>query len=87
MYEMLLDLRKNPIVKTCYAFGDALHITLEKGEGRKQKAESIQNSILNLIQDKIQNYLTSLNHNNVTVKEIAPNIEDCYMKLAQNGSD
>ena len=61
MYEMLLALRKNPNVKTCYAFGDALHVTMKE-----------------------ENEIPSLN--NVTVKIIKPNIEDCYMNLSQNAA-
>jgi ABC-type multidrug transport system ATPase subunit len=42
MYKILLALRKNPMVNTCFAFGDTLHVTLneQKAKGKKQKAES-----------------------------------------------
>jgi len=69
MYQMLLHLRQNPIVKTCFAFGDALHVTLEEN----QKDTQI-----------IENYLITCGHKNLTVKEIKPNIEDCYMNLSQH---
>jgi len=71
MYQLLLDLRKNPLVKTCYAFGDTLHVTLngekEKGEGRK---ESYGLTVLR----------------SYGLKEISPTIEDCYMNLSKNVS-
>jgi len=71
MYQLLLDLRKNPLVKTCYAFGDTLHVTLkgekEKGEGRKDSYG-----------------LTLLR--SYGLKKISPTIEDCYMNLSQNVS-
>lgn len=97
MYKMLLALRKNPMVKTCFAFGDTLHVTLNE-----QKAESVvipfqfiegvnaeggqvskgvpegQGSLY-----EIKNYLISNNFTNIIIKQIAPNIEDCYMNLAQ----
>jgi len=89
MYQMLLDLRKNPIVKTCFAFGDTLHVTL--AESRKQKAETISvipnEATRNEETQTIENYLILCGHKNFTVKKIEPNIEDCYMKLSQNESD
>jgi ABC-type multidrug transport system ATPase subunit len=80
MYQVLLALRKNPMVKTCFAFGDTLHVTLnaeskKEAEGGKQKTE--EENILTLL----RSYgLTA--SNNVTIKQISPNIEDCYMNLA-----
>jgi ABC-type multidrug transport system ATPase subunit len=93
MYQMLLVLRKNPMVKTCFAFGDTLHVTVneQKAEGRKQKAES-QEIPLQSIEGvpegrdslyEIEKYLTNHNFKNITIKQIKPNIEDCYMNLAQ----
>jgi ABC-type multidrug transport system ATPase subunit len=64
MYQILLDLRKNPMVKTCFAFGDALHITL--AENRR----FLRSYALTLLRS-------------YTLKKIEPNIEDCYMNLAQ----
>jgi len=76
MYQLLLDLRNNPMVKTCYAFGDALHVTLngekEKGEGRKESYGLM--------------VLRSYGLQNLTVKQINPSIEDCYMNLSQNAA-
>jgi ABC-type multidrug transport system ATPase subunit len=69
MYQMLLTLRKNPIVKTCFAFGDTLHITIFRGRKFSTPTE-------------IENYLTQHGFNNPIVKKIKPNIEDCYMNLA-----
>ena len=73
MYQILLDLRQNSIVKTCFAFGDTVHVTLT--EEIKQKAE-----------ENIKNYLVELGHTTVIVKQIKPNIEDCYMNLSPNAS-
>jgi ABC-type multidrug transport system ATPase subunit len=84
MYQILLDLRKNPMVKTCFAFGDTLHVTFteEMRRGcdeemrRRQKAEGSYGLAV----------LRSYGLQNVTVKKIKPNIEDCYMNLSQNVS-
>ena len=74
MYQMLLSLRKNPMVKTCFAFGDTLHVTLNDAicRGVLQYAPTAE----------IENYLTQHGFNNPIVKKIKPNIEDCYMNLA-----
>jgi ABC-type multidrug transport system ATPase subunit len=72
MYEMLLALRKNPMVKTCYAFGDALHVTM--------------NDHTPVETDNYPSLPTEMGFNNVIVKQIKPNLEDCYMNLSQHGA-
>ncbi|MCL2167744.1 MAG: ABC transporter ATP-binding protein [Lentimicrobiaceae bacterium] len=83
MYQLLLDLRKNPMVKTCFAFGDALHVTFDdvriEEESRKQKAEMEQEK-----ESYTLTILRSYDFNNITIKQIKPNIEDCYMNLSQH---
>ena len=71
MYSLLLELRKNPMVKTCFAFGDALHVTLKSDEMKEQKTEDPYEIAL------IRSY---------GLKRINPTIEDCYMNLSQNDS-
>ena len=79
MYQMLLELRENPNIKSCFAFGDTLHVTVDaesgrqKGESRRQKGE----------EEYLEDYLVERGYNNITIKQIKPNIEDCYMKLSQ----
>jgi ABC-type multidrug transport system ATPase subunit len=80
MYQLLLELRQNPMVKTCYAFGDTLHVVC--GE-RYQTCDMRQSQIPNL-KSQILNLTIS---KNVIIKEIEPNIEDCYMNLSQNASN
>jgi ABC-type multidrug transport system ATPase subunit len=91
MYQMLLDLRQNPIVKSCFAFGDTLHVTLDDEMIRRCDDKMIVGETLgrpltpnHLL---ITNYLSSCGHRNFTVKEIEPNIEDCYMKLSCHESN
>ena len=92
MYQLLLDLRKNPMVKTCFAFGDALHVTLNDEMTRRSEneAESSSSTSLTNQQKAEESYvlavLQSYGHNNITIKQIEPNIEDCYMNLSQNVS-
>jgi len=69
MYKLLLNLRKNPMVKTCFAFGDTLHVTL------------IDEMMRQLDDEMIKNCLLEDDYKNVVVKKIKPNIEDCYMNL------
>jgi len=90
MYKMLLALRKNPMVKTCFAFGDMLHVTMrEKGE---KETEEISPSNFEGVPEgrgslyEINNYLTEHGFRNIMVKEIKPNIEDCYMSLSKRDS-
>jgi len=88
MYQMLLALRKNLIVKTCFAFGDTLHVTL-KEERRKEKEEKSPSILEGVACEarqgslyEIGNYLIEHGFKNITIKQIKPNIEDCYMNLA-----
>ncbi len=68
MYRLLLDLRQNPQVKTCFAFGDRLHVTF--------------NQKCRMKNEELKQYLETCGHNRVIIQEIKPNIEDCYMSLA-----
>jgi len=77
-------LRKNPMVKTCYAFGDALHVTLKAEE---QKGKKIENSLKSDFQKTTLVTEESYGLTDLRVyglKEIKPTIEDCYMNLSQN---
>ena len=69
MYQILLDLRRNEMVKTCFAFGDTVHVTLNDVKMRG-------------CDDAMMKYLFECGHLNCIVKIIEPSIEDCYMKLS-----
>jgi ABC-type multidrug transport system ATPase subunit len=92
MYQMLLTLRKNQTVKTCFAFGDTLHVTLAEGgkweaEGGRETGEISSSKFEEAPEGRgslyINRFLINNGFKNITVKKIEPNIEDCYMKLAQ----
>lgn len=66
MPALLRALRANPQVTSSFAFGDLHHLTVEAHYSMEQ----------------LRAYLHSTGHDGVEIKEIAPDIEDCYMKLA-----
>lgn len=66
MPRLLKDLRENPEVQTCFAFGEVHHVTVQQ-EGNKEE---------------LQRYLERKGHTGICVQPIRPGIEDCYMKLA-----
>lgn len=67
MPKLLFDLRKFDGIKSCYTFGETHHLTVKEGT----------------TEEDIVKYLQTLSHKDITVKEIRPNIEDCYMKLSK----
>ena len=78
IYQILLDLRQNPAVKTCFAFGDTVHVTINDETVRR-----LDDKAMNECGVVIENYLVGRGFKNIIVKEIEPNIEDCYMNLSQ----
>lgn len=65
MPRLLVDLRENGSVSSSYAFGDVHHVTLRDDISTEQLNE----------------YLRAQGHENLTIKQIEPSIEDCFMKL------
>ena len=65
MFKLLKDLRAYASTYTCYAFGDAHHLTLKKKE----------------TVDELNDYLSERGHTEISIKAIAPSIEDCFMLL------
>lgn len=64
MFGLLNDLRAFPKTKSCFAFGENHHLTLD-GE----------------IIEELKNYLAERGHKQLTISEIEPEIEDCFMQL------
>ena len=67
MYKLLLDLRFNNNVKSCFTFGETHHITIKDG----------------LTREELNSYLQQKGHTGIVIKVIKPTIEDCYMQLSQ----
>lgn len=71
MGKLLNALRESKHVKSCYAFGEYHHITLQKTHRLSEKE---------IIEDMTQG-LQKAGHENVEVIKITPSIEDCFIKL------
>lgn len=69
VYRLLLDLRAYPMTQSCYAFGEYLHLTLQRSD-----AADI---------DTLKTYLYQKLHQNIDIHAIAPTIEDCFIALMQ----
>ncbi|OYD46775.1 ATPase [Sphingobacterium cellulitidis] len=67
MGKLLLDLRKNPMIKTCNAFGEYHHISFN---------EMNENQTDDLLKS-----LEEVGQKGVEIKKIQPNIEDCFIQL------
>jgi ABC-type multidrug transport system ATPase subunit len=70
MFRLLTDLRSHPGVKTCFAFGDVHHVTVEES----------------LTAGALREYLSRMGHANIVITPIRAGIEDCYMQSAQTGT-
>lgn len=66
MSRLLADLRGLDGIKTCFAFGDTHHITVDTEK---------------LTMDSLKEYITTKGHTGISVKEIKAGIEDCFMEL------
>lgn len=67
-YRLIQDLTHYNRTRTVFPFGQALHLT--PADERLQTSE-------------IKEFLKSKNHTDISVSEIKPNIEDCFMDLMQ----
>lgn len=67
MHKLLTDLRGYEAIKSCFAFGDCHHF-------------SVQPNSFDV--SKLQEYLSEKGHKNVDLKQIKPTIEDCFMELS-----
>lgn len=70
MSRLLHDLREYSSVKSCFAFGDVHHVTVEP----------------ELSPDVLRSYLEGKGHSEITIRPIRADIEDCYMQLAQGSA-
>lgn len=68
MFRLLHDLRQYDGIKTCFTFGEMHHITVKD----------------DLKMVDLEKYLNEKGHQEIKIDVIKPNIEDCYMQLAQN---
>ena len=66
MIPLLTDLRQSPEVETAYSFGESYHVTLRAGS---RGVEALRTSLL------------QAGHTSVSIVEISPSVEDCFMAL------
>lgn len=66
MFRLLNDLQHYNNTESCYAFGENHHLILKNNE-----ADPVE----------LNNYLRDLQHTEVAVQKISPNIEDCFIEL------
>jgi ABC-type multidrug transport system ATPase subunit len=85
-------LRNNPQIKSCFSFGDFHHITFQKKyqPSSNKVIKALQNS--NLFENssaypQIAELIEALQEEDfkdIEIKNIAPNIEDCFIRLMDN---
>ncbi len=66
MRRLLHDLRANPFVESCFAFGDKHHITINNGQ---------------LTMDNLKAYLAERGHSDVVIQSAKATVEDCFMEM------
>lgn len=64
---LLDDIRKQPSVKSCFAFGEFHHLTFK--------------NFTDSSQDELSASLNGLGYDSIELKEITPTIEDCFIHL------
>ena len=68
MFKLLTTLRKYENTKSCFAFGDSLHLTL------KNETHT----------DEVSAFLKENNMEDAVITETSPTIEDCFIKLLRS---
>ncbi len=68
IYQLLLDLKEYPGNKSVFAFGQAAHFAFEKGR---------------LDQNDLMAFLKKKGQQNIGIREVRPDIEDCFMELME----
>ena len=66
IYKLISDLRDNFKLNYVYPFGQYVHLSDASGT---------------VSEDSINNILINLHHKNIEIKQVKPNIEDCFMDL------
>lgn len=66
MYEIINDLRAYENTGTAFRFGDSIHYTTRQDILEKEELET---------------YLKDKGHEDISIKEIRPGVEDCFMAL------
>lgn len=73
MYKLLLDLRTYPDAESCFSFGDAHHLSIQKEVVEKEGEAAFCKHLYAFLETK--------RHTDVGIEPIKPGIEDCFMAL------
>jgi len=68
MFQLLKDIKTFPELQDCYSFGEYHHAVMKDGYN----------------EDNLKQYLEKKGHKEIEIKEVDPNIEDCFMQLMKN---
>ena len=74
MSRLLKDLRAHAKIKTCFAFGDTHHVTLNEETDDSAEEDFSPN--------KLKSFLEEKEHSDIEIAQIPASIEDCFMELA-----
>ena len=74
MSQLLTDLRANHLVRSCFAFGDKHHVTIENGELIIESEKELE---------WLWEYLENKGHQDIEIRRIQPCIEDCFIRLTE----
>jgi hypothetical protein len=75
MHQLLMDLRNNELTRNCFAFGDKHHVSMDNEQWTMDNGATIKSKIQTLLKEK--------GNTNVSLYEIEPSVEDCFMQLSQ----
>jgi ABC-2 type transport system ATP-binding protein len=70
IYQLLKDLNNYPDTRSCYTFGEYLHLSLTNDNPHTRTA--------------LLAYLENTGHRDIQLNSITPTIEDCFIKLLKN---
>jgi ABC-type multidrug transport system ATPase subunit len=68
-YRLLADLRRFKATRSAFPFGEYIHLVPDDER---------------LKPDEIELYLQSLGHSHISVRQIEPSIEDCFMEMMKD---
>ncbi len=66
MFQLMVDLKASPAVRSCFAFGDSYHVAFHSENGAEEQCSL---------------YLKERGHHNIEIQGIRAGIEDCFMQL------
>ena len=76
MYKLLTDLREFPRTYSCFAFGDAHHLTLQPHGWNGKNSLPEEDTKAAIIR-----FLSGRGHTEIFIQAVEPSIEDCFMAL------